>query len=84
MKKINPMCLKKIFNRDISIAKSNNFCAILLPYDLEYEAYFIDCDVDLDEIYNIGSDLGWDRFYYIDFVQNTEEEINFYTLEDVA
>jgi hypothetical protein len=81
MKKQNIKTLKKYFAREISLARENEFSSILLPFDLEYEAYPLDSLVDIEELYNIGNDLGWDRFCYINFDSKHESIIDFYELE---
>lgn len=81
MKKQNLTYLKNYFANDISLANQNCFNAILLPYDIEYEPYCIDCDLPMEEIYDIGFDLGWDQFYYVNFESKKEIEIDLSSLE---
>ena len=73
--------VKNFFAREISLAKQNDFCAILLPTETEYDPYYLDANLDIEEIYEIGNDLGWNRFYIIDFETKTEKFIDFYELE---
>ncbi|HFU76276.1 MAG TPA: hypothetical protein ENK66_08530 [Arcobacter sp.] len=73
--------IKNFFVREISLAKQNNFCAVLLPLETEYDPYYLDTNLEIEEIYEIGNDLGWDRFYLINFKTKIEQLIDLYTLE---
>lgn len=80
MKKSKYTYVKSHFSREISLALHNNFSAILLPLEDDYDPYYLDSELDLDDVYEIAEDLGWDRFYYIDFISKKELIIDLYEL----
>ena len=72
MKKINIERYLGKFSREISLAKANNYEALIVPFD--------DCDVipfnninDEDYIYEIAYDCGWEMFIVIDFINDTKQ-----------
>jgi len=81
MCKVKSSHIKSLFSREISFAKNNLFDAILLPLEDDYDPYYLDADLELDEVIDVAEDLGWDRFYYINFSSKFEKVIDLYELE---
>lgn len=79
--KANTRCVIDSFKKDISIAKADSYKAILLPFDLNYEPYYLDFVDDIDYIYDVAYDFGWDRSLLINFEDKKEVIIDLYELE---
>jgi len=73
--------IKSRFSSEISRAKANNYEAIMLPCECEYDPYCLNNIEDEDHIFNIANDFGWDKFLLIDFLNKNEKLIDLYELE---
>ena len=79
--KINTKKIKSNYNNQISIAKANNYDGIVLPIESDCDLYPLTNVEDIDYIYDIANDLGWDLFLLIDFVSGEEKIIDLYEIE---
>ena len=73
--------IQSFFKPQISQAKANNYEAIILPYDCEYEPYCLNNIEDEDHIFDIAADFGWDKFIVVDFINNTSKFIDLFELD---
>jgi len=73
--------IKSFFKQEISQAKANNYEAIILPFDCEYDPYCLNNIEDEEHIFDIATDYGWDQFLIIDFINQTSRYIDLFELE---
>lgn len=73
--------IKSYFNQAISQAKANNYEAILLPFDCDYDPYCLNNIEDEEHIFDVVNDYGWDQFLIIDFISKETKYINLYEFE---
>lgn len=78
MKKHIQKILQKVKNNylyEISLAKANSYDGVILPVDSECDIHSISDIDDIDYIYEITSESGWDRFIIIDFINGSDKLI---------
>lgn len=73
--------ITSFFKPQISQAKANNYEAIILPLDCEYEPYCLNNIEDQEHIFDIADDFGWDQFLIIDFINQTTQFIDLFEFE---
>ncbi len=79
--KININKIKSNYNTQIAQAKANNYEAVMIPIQCEYDLYCLTNIDDEEHILNIADDFGWDKFLLIDFINYDEKIIDMYELE---
>jgi len=79
--KINLEKIKSYYNNQISQAKANDYEAVMIPLECEYDLYCLNNIDESEYIYDIATDYGWDRFLLIDFLNKTEKLIDLYEME---
>lgn len=79
--KININKIKSKYSSQISQAKANNYEAVMVPLNCEYDLYCLNNIDDEEHILNIADDYGWDKFILIDFISKDEKIIDMYELE---
>ncbi|MGB6329766.1 MAG: hypothetical protein WBF48_12650 [Halarcobacter sp.] len=79
--KIDLSKIKLHYSNEISQAKANNYEAVIVPLEYDFDIYCLNNIDDEDYIFQIAEDCGWDRFILIDFINNNEKLINLFELE---
>ena len=72
------------YNREISLAKANQYEGIILPIECDYEPFCV-CNIEDEEyIFDMAEQIGWDKIVMIDFINNVDKLVNLSKLEEVA
>lgn len=73
--------VKQYYSSDIKLAQANNFEGVILPITCDFEFHGVYDSQDMEYIYEIALESGWDNFVLIDFINKTEKFITLYELE---
>ncbi len=73
--------IKSQFSSEISQAKANNYEAIMLPLECEYDPYCLNNIEDIDHVLDMANDFGWDQFLLIDLLKRSETFIDLFEFE---
>lgn len=73
--------IKSYFKPQIFQAKANEYDAIILPIDCDYDPYFLNNIDDEDHIFDIADDYGWDQFIIIDIINDTTKYIDLFDFD---
>lgn len=73
--------VKNYYSNEINLAKANDYEAVILPASCDYELHGVYDSDDMDYIYDIALQSGWDNFILIDFINKTEKFVSLYELE---
>lgn len=68
---------------DISLARANGFEAIMFPLCTNYETYTLSNSDDMDDIYIIATESGWDKFVILDLSSHEKRIVSLHELEVV-
>lgn len=75
--------LKNRYSAQIAHAKANQFEAVMIPLNSEYDLMCLNNIDDMEYIYDLAMESGWEKILLIDLIDNKEHFINLYEL-DVA
>ena len=81
--KINIKQIKSKYQNQISLAIANNYEAVMIPLECEYDLCCLNNVDDEEYILALADDYGWDKFILIDLIKNEEQIFDLYKL-DVA
>lgn len=73
--------VKSYYLNEIKLAEANGYEAVILPISCDYELHGVYDSDDLEYIYDIVLQSGWDNFIIIDFSKDTEKFVSLYELE---
>ena len=73
--------VKTKYTNQISLAKVNGYNGVMVPVQCDYDLYNLDNIDDIEYIYDMALESGWDKFVLIDFINGTEKLINLYEYE---
>ncbi|HIP11187.1 MAG TPA: hypothetical protein EYG73_00575 [Arcobacter sp.] len=79
--KINIKQIKSKYQNQISLAIANNYEAVMIPLECEYDLYCLDNIDDEEYILALADDYGWDKFILIDLIKKEEQIFDLYKLE---
>ncbi len=57
---------------DISQARANGFEAIMFPLCTNYETYTLSNSEDMDDLYEIATESGWNQFVVLNLFSNQQ------------